>query len=224
MLLTLFTAFFLKRSSKQIIHRDLKSKNIFCDSFEKKDVKIKIGDFGLATMKGLTEEAVVEETTKLKTMNTSRIGSLDLGSTITGGLKGSIYWIAPETLRSSQDYSVQSDVYAFGIVLYEMVCGILPYGPLCQEAITFQVGSGRMRPDLSLVRPDTLPMLVRLMRETIAFHPINRPTFKQIFVTLVAQPNIFRYESRPTYNIYTTDKTFRNHKSKTSQDSRADTE
>ena len=165
----------------------------------------------------------MEETSKLRTVNTQRIGSLDLGSTSTGELKGSIYWMAPEILRSPKAYSIQSDVFAFGIVLYEMLCGILPYGSLCQEAITFQVGSGRMRPDLSQVKPDTLPVLVRLMTETIAFHSTKRPTFQEIYATLETETSSVTKVDQPA--ISTPQKiSLRNHKSKTSQDSCTDTE
>lgn len=92
--------------AREIIHRDLKSNNIFLTD----DWIVKIGDFGLATVKSRWNESS------------------------SGGQKrqqptGSILWMAPEVIRMRDEtpYSALSDVYSFGVVIYELVTGKLPY-------------------------------------------------------------------------------------------------
>lgn len=55
---------------------------------------------------------------------------------------GSILWMAPEVIRMQDEnpYTYQSDVYAFGIVLYELFSGCLPYSHINNKD---QVGAGR---------------------------------------------------------------------------------
>merc|ERR1712156_187718 len=127
--------------AKNIIHRDLKSNNIFLhdDNFT-----VKIGDFGLATVKARWKDSQpVPQPT------------------------GSILWMAPEIIKiktaREDPYSFQSDVYGFGIVLYELLSGILPYsdggaktfdGPrnhnrgLQPFQIMLMVGMGNLVPNL----------------------------------------------------------------------------
>uniref|UniRef100_A0A3Q2DNC0 non-specific serine/threonine protein kinase n=1 Tax=Cyprinodon variegatus TaxID=28743 RepID=A0A3Q2DNC0_CYPVA len=88
--------------AKNIIHRDLKSNNIFLHE----GWTVKIGDFGLATVKYRWS-----------------------GSQQVEQPSGSILWMAPEVIRmqDSNPYTFQSDVYGYGVVLFELMSGTLPY-------------------------------------------------------------------------------------------------
>ncbi|XP_047118079.1 raf homolog serine/threonine-protein kinase Raf [Schistocerca piceifrons] len=166
--------------AKNIIHRDLKSNNIFLHD----DLTVKIGDFGLATVK------------------TRWSGSQQFQQP-----SGSILWMAPEVIRMQEDspYSFQSDVYAFGIVLYELLAGQLPYSNINnKDQILFMVGRGYLRPDLNNLRSDTPKALRRLTEDCIKLNRDERPLFRQILASLESAlqslPKIHRSASEPTLN------------------------
>lgn len=164
--------------AKQIIHRDLKSNNIFLHD----DLTVKIGDFGLATVKTLWDgnEKVRQPT-------------------------GSILWMAPEVVRmeESDPYSFYCDVYSFGVVIYELITGQLPY-PHVQERdqILFMVGCGFLRPDPSIARKDTPKTFKQLCIKCCQFKKDDRPLFHQILADLESladsMPKIKRSSSEPS--------------------------
>ncbi|KAI1238811.1 hypothetical protein IHE44_0011901 [Lamprotornis superbus] len=164
--------------AKSIIHRDLK--NIFLHE----DLTVKIGDFGLATVKSRWS-----------------------GSQQFEQLSGSILWMAPEVIRmqDKNPYSFQSDVYAFGIVLYELMTGQLPYSNINnRDQIIFMVGRGYLSPDLSKVRSNCPKAMKRLMAECLKKKRDERPLFPQILasIELLARslPKIHRSASEPSLN------------------------
>uniref|UniRef100_A0A8C3G4W0 non-specific serine/threonine protein kinase n=1 Tax=Cyclopterus lumpus TaxID=8103 RepID=A0A8C3G4W0_CYCLU len=166
--------------AKSIIHRDLKSNNIFLHE----DLTVKIGDFGLATVKSRWS-----------------------GSHQFEQLSGSILWMAPEVIRlqDKNPYSFQSDVYAFGVVLYELMSGALPYSNINnRDQIIFMVGRGYLSPDLSKVRSNCPKAMKRLMADCLKKKREERPLFPQILasIELLARslPKIHRSASEPSLN------------------------
>ncbi|XP_064198400.1 serine/threonine-protein kinase B-raf-like [Anguilla rostrata] len=166
--------------AKSIIHRDLKSNNIFLHE----DLTVKIGDFGLATVKSRWS-----------------------GSHQFEQLSGSILWMAPEVIRlqDKNPYSFQSDVYAFGIVLYELMSGVLPYSNINnRDQIIFMVGRGYLSPDLSKSRSNCPKAMKRLMADCLKKKREERPLFPQILasIELLARslPKIHRSASEPSLN------------------------
>ncbi|XP_078727586.1 serine/threonine-protein kinase B-raf-like isoform X1 [Lampetra fluviatilis] len=166
--------------AKSIIHRDLKSNNIFLHD----DLTVKIGDFGLATVKARWS------------------GSHQLEQP-----SGSILWMAPEVIRMKErnPYSFQSDVYAFGIVLFELMSCQLPYCSINnRDQIIFMVGRGYLSPDLSKVRSNCPKTMKRLMIDCLKKKREDRPLFPQILASIEqlarSLPKIHRSASEPSLN------------------------
>uniref|UniRef100_A0A914ZQP5 Raf homolog serine/threonine-protein kinase n=1 Tax=Parascaris univalens TaxID=6257 RepID=A0A914ZQP5_PARUN len=142
--------------SRHIIHRDLKTNNIFLTE----DGTVKIGDFGLATVKTRWS-----------------------GSHQNQQPTGSILWMAPEVIRmqDANPYTTLSDVYSFGICLYELLTGSLPYTHInSRDQILFMVGRGYLKPDLTKVRRDTPKILHLLLERCTKFTREERPEFEQV--------------------------------------------
>ncbi|XP_022104905.1 serine/threonine-protein kinase A-Raf-like isoform X2 [Acanthaster planci] len=166
--------------AKNIIHRDMKSNNIFLHD----DLTVKIGDFGLATVKSRWS-----------------------GSQLCEQPTGSILWMAPEVIRmrDPNPYSFQSDVYAFGVVLFELVSGQLPYSNINnKDQIIWMVGRGYLSPDTNKARNDTPKALKRLIIDCCKMNREERPLFPQILASLEGLarllPKVHRSHSEPSMN------------------------
>ncbi|KAG1927512.1 raf-1 proto-oncogene, serine/threonine kinase a isoform X3 [Pimephales promelas] len=164
--------------AKNIIHRDMKSNNIFLHE----GLAVKIGDFGLATVKARwTGSQQVEQPS------------------------GSILWMAPEVIRMQDNnpYSFQSDVYSYGMVLFELMTGELPYSQIAnRDQIIFMVGRGYLSPDLSKLYKRCPKAMKRLVADCIKKCKDERPLFPQILSSIEllqhSLPKINRSTSEPS--------------------------
>jgi len=95
---------------KEIVHRDIKSDNIMVT----REGQVKIMDFGLAKLKG-----------------TAKI-------TETGSTLGTAAYMSPEQ-ASGEEIDSRSDIFSFGVVLYEMIAGRLPFKGEHHAAILYAI-------------------------------------------------------------------------------------
>ncbi len=123
-----------------IIHRDLKPANLFCVRRPDDLLSVKVLDFGISRVIATGEAPEQFAVTK----NLEVIGSP--------------LYMSPEQMKSSRHADAQSDVWALGVILYELLSGQVPFMGESETDIAIQVAS---QPPRSLVgfRPDVPPAL-----------------------------------------------------------------
>jgi serine/threonine-protein kinase len=138
--------------AQSVVHRDIKPSNLLIAG----DGTIKVADFGIAALPG-------SETSDL---------------TATGQIMGSPHYLSPERARGQQA-GPESDVYALGCVLYQLVTGRPPFTGDHPTAVLYQhvdatpVPPSRLRPELA---GPFEPLLLRML----AKDPAERPTAEQL--------------------------------------------
>ncbi len=136
---------------RDIIHRDLKPGNIMIETDHRGDEVVKIVDFGLAKMGEGSERL-----------------------TRAGELWGSSFYMSPEQCNGAES-DWRSDIYSFGIVMYQMVTGKVPFrGSGFMETVTKQLNEPP--PPLKLTKSDLVvpDMLERVMFKCLEKAPENR--------------------------------------------------
>ena len=134
-----------------IVHRDLKSANVVVTP----ECLIKVLDFGLAKRVG---GGIFEGTTQSF-------------ATVQGSpsVSGTLPYMAPEILRGETADS-RSDLWALGIVLYELAAGRLPFG----GRTGFEISSAIMREIPAALGPPVPPGLWAIIQRCLAKEPVQR--------------------------------------------------
>ncbi|XP_061599599.1 LOW QUALITY PROTEIN: mitogen-activated protein kinase kinase kinase 9 [Cololabis saira] len=159
-----------------IIHRDLKSSNILIlERVELEDLSnktLKITDFGLARE--------WHRTTKMSAA-------------------GTYAWMAPEVIRSST-FSKGSDVWSYGVLLWELLTGEVPFRGIDSLAVAYGVAMNK----LALPVPSTCPEpFARLMQNCWSPDPHSRPHFTTILdqLTSIEESGFFEMPAESFHSL-----------------------
>jgi serine/threonine protein kinase len=143
-----------------IVHRDVRPANVLCD--EETDQAL-LSDFGIAAVLDASADTV----TKL---------------TRTGQMIGNPKYISPEQLRD-EEVTELADMYAFGILGYELLTGDGPYAA-STNAQWIAAHLNAEPKDLRATRPDLDPELAALLTRCLNRDPKRRPSAARVVATL----------------------------------------
>jgi serine/threonine protein kinase len=147
-----------------VIHRDVKPANILlCD-----DGRAKVADFGIA--KAAIE--AIEDATGAGPVPGGRAPTSTADLTQSGAIVGTAKYLSPEQVNG-EAVDGRSDVYALGVVLYEMVCGRPPYAGDTDVAVALQHLSGSPLPPRQ-VRAGIPRSLESVVLRAMAKNPAGR--------------------------------------------------
>ena len=82
---------------------------------------------------------------------------------------GTVHWSAPEVLNSAR-YQFPADVYSFGMVLYEMATGTVPFGAMLPVAVMMAVAIRRVKPPLV---KHVNPVLAQLIYKSATVYTVS---------------------------------------------------
>jgi len=158
---------YLHGFNPKICHRDLKSPNILMlsDLSDNAEVVCKVSDFG-------ETRAVV----------TSALGRDKLSNPI---------WLSPEIMRG-EEYTEKADVYSFGIILWEILTGGLPFDefPVAHSSFMYQLEDEIMNGLRPTIPSDANQDYTNLIKDCWQNDPLKRPNFPEIYQRLLnMQPN-----------------------------------
>ena len=142
---------------KQIIHNDLKASNILISD----DIVAKITDFGTADWNSFTTQLLygpIQETHQQCATNTH---------------------ISPERWQDINECNTKSDVYSYGIIIWELYSEKKPFANIKNDDIKLAVTDGQ-RPDENMLSSDTPPEIIELMKQCWHQQPSKRPDMKLV--------------------------------------------
>ena len=163
--------------SQNVVHRDLKSDNIMLLSTSAGD-HAKVLDFGIAKIN-------------------EPEGEFDAGLTAPNLVIGTPQYMSPEQCSQDSEIDARSDIYSFGVILYEMLVGHVPF---TGDSPTIVMMKHLQDPVPSVLeeRPDIPPSVARVIARAMAKFPGNRyQSINELLedLTIAAGMSVLKLES-----------------------------
>jgi hypothetical protein len=129
-----------------IVHRDLKPANLFCVRRSDGHLLVKVLDFGISKMTE-TERGVA--------------------MTGTASVIGSPLYMSPEQMQTPKEVDGQTDIWALGVILYELTTGEVPFGGTTFAEVAIKAAT-QQPPPMTTWRPDVSPGLQAVVLKCLA--------------------------------------------------------
>jgi serine/threonine-protein kinase len=134
-----------------IVHRDLKPANLFLVQRNRREPIVKVLDFGIS--------------------KSNDQASLNL--TKTASLMGSPYYMSPEQMRSARDVDARSDIWAIGVILFELLSGTPPFQGGTITELVVAVTQGKV-PSVCDLRPELPAGIAEVIARCLRREPQDR--------------------------------------------------
>jgi eukaryotic-like serine/threonine-protein kinase len=154
---------------KRIWHRDLKPENIMLQPLPGGDQRVRLIDFGLATIAN-----VEKQDTRTR-------------------VAGSLAYMAPE--QATGQPTAATDIYTFGLIAYEMATGRKPFVPEDVDQLS-ELQRARVRVKPSALRPGISASAERLILQSLNYRPNDRPPDARAFGDQLSQALLAAESSR----------------------------
>jgi eukaryotic-like serine/threonine-protein kinase len=139
----------------RIVHRDLKPANLFCVRRSDALLSIKVLDFGISKITGVSST------------------SGNMGMTKTKAVMGSPLYMSPEQMTASRDVDARTDIWSLGVILYELIAGVVPfYGDVLPE-VCVKIATEEP-PPIRDRRPDVPEELERVILKCLRKKRVDR--------------------------------------------------